>query len=63
MLRMCRPIFGTGEAVVLDNDVCVDEVIIQIEDKGVYEGYLIKKRHGWPKGVPGDLIDTQCQYK
>ena len=31
MLRMCKPIFGTGEAVVLDSGFCVDIGITELE--------------------------------
>ena len=63
MLRMCITIFGPGNAVVLDSVFCVDKFIIQIEDKGVYVADPNKKRCYWPKLFPGDLIDTQFEYK
>ena len=63
MLRMCRPIFGTGKAVVLDNGFCVAKGIADLEAKGVYAGYLIKNQHYWPEVLPGDLIDTHFQDK
>ena len=63
MLSMYRPIFGTGNAVVLDRGFCVAKGITKIEAKCVYESALIKKRCYWPKGVPRELIDTQFQDK
>ena len=63
MSRMCRPIFGSGNAVVLDSGFCVAKGITEIESKGVYAGALIKKQSYWPKGVPGDLIDTHFEDK
>ena len=62
-LRMCEPIFVTGEAVVLDCGFCTEKGITKTESKGIYSGALIKNRHYWPKGVPGYLIDTHFQYK
>ena len=56
MLRMCRPIFGSGKAVVLDSWFCVAKVISEIESKGVYVEALINKRRHWMNGVPGNLI-------
>ena len=50
MLRICKSIVGTGKSVVLD---CV----------GVYSGFIIKKQHHLPKGVPGDRIDAHFQNK
>ena len=49
MLRICRAIFGRGKAVVLDIGYSVAKVITDPEAKGVYEGYLTKKRHYWLK--------------
>ena len=63
MLSMYRPIFGTGNAVVLDRRFCVAKGITKIEAKCVYESALIKKRCYWPKGVPRELIDTHFTYK
>ena len=59
MLRMCRPIFVSGKAVVLDSVLCVPKGITEIEAKGVFAADLINKQSYWPKVVPGDLIDTQ----
>ena len=39
------------------------KVITYLEAKGMYAGALIKKRCYWPKGVPGDRIDTQFEDK
>ena len=58
MLRMCRPIFVSGKAVILESRFCVTKGITELEVKGVYAAYLIKKRRYWPKGVPGELVDT-----
>ena len=60
---MCRPIFGSYEAVVFESRFCVTKVITDIESKGVYVADLIKKRRYCPKGVPGDLIDTNFEDK
>ena len=37
--------------------------ITELEAKGVYVVAMIKKRRYWPKGVPGDLIDTHFEDK
>ena len=63
MLRMCRPIFGSGEAVVLGSIFCVAKVITGLESKGVYAEALIKKQRYWPKGVPGGIYDTHFEDK
>ena len=63
MLRMCRPIFGSGKAVVLDSGFCVTKDITDIEAKGVYSEDLIRKRRYWPNGVPGKLIGTHFEDK
>ena len=63
MLMMCRPIFGTDKAVVLESGFCVDKSITELETNGVYMVALIKKRRCWPKGVTGGIIDTHFQDK
>ena len=63
MLRMCIPIFVSGEAVVLDSGFFVAKGITELESKGVYAAALIKKRRHWPEVVHGDLIDTHFEDK
>ena len=63
MLSMCKTIFGTGEAVVLDSGFCVSNDITELESKGDYAGSLIKKRYYRTKVFTGNLIDTHFKYK
>ena len=58
MLRIFRPIFGSGKAVVLENVLCVAKGIIDLKAKYVYAGAMIKENSYWPKIFPGELIDT-----
>ena len=58
MLRMCRPIFGSGKADFLDSWFCVAKGITEIKEKGLYAEALIKKRRYWVNRVPSDLIDA-----
>ena len=60
---MCRPIFGSGKAVVLDNGFCFSKGITELEAKGVHESDLINKWCYWPKLFPGDLVDTHFEDK
>ena len=43
MLRLNRPIFGSGKDIVLDSVLCVEKCITEIEEKGAYAADLIKK--------------------
>ena len=63
MLRMCRPIFGSGKAVILEIGFCVAKGITYIEAKDFYVEYLIQKRCYWPKGVHDDLIGAHFEDK
>ena len=58
MLRMFKPIFGSGNAAVLYSGFCVAKFIIDIGVKVVYAEDLINNQCHWTKLVPGDLIDT-----
>ena len=42
---------------------CVVKGITELKAKCVHASDLIKKRHEWPKGVPGDLIDIHFEDK
>ena len=63
MLSICRLIFGTGETMVLNSGFYVAKGITELDYKGVYVGYLIKKCRYCPKIVTADLIDTHFQDK
>ena len=63
MVRMTKPIHGTGKVVVMDSGFCVAKGIVEMEKKGVYGQALIKKRRYWPKFIPGDEIDQMFQDK
>ena len=63
MLRMCRPIFGSGKSIVLDSGICVAKGIKYLEEKGVYALALVKNWYYWTKRVPGDLNDTHFEDK
>ena len=63
MLSMCRPIFGSSKAVVLNIGFLVVKGIKQLESKGVYSGALIKKRCYCQKGVLWDIIYAHFEDK
>ena len=63
MLRMYRPIFVSGKAVVLYSGYSVAKYITELKSKGVYAVALAKKRCCCLKGFPGDLIDNHFEYK
>ena len=47
----------------MDSGFCVAKAITDIESKCVYAASLINKRPYWPRGVPGNLIDTHFEDK
>ena len=63
MLRMFKPIFRSWKDVVLDSRFVFNTVITYIKSKGVIEASLINNHSYFPKGVPGDLIDTHFEDK
>ena len=63
MLQMCKPLFRSGKAMVMDSGFCVSDGIVALAEKGVYAAALIKKRRYWPKGVPRDAIKTYFANK
>ena len=60
---MCRPIFGSGKAIVLDSRFFVAKGITEIKSKGVYVADMIDNWCYWTKVVPGDLIGAYFEDK
>ena len=58
LLRMLRAYHHTGRYVVLDSGFCVLKAIVDLQKVGVYSAALIKKRKYWPKGVPGEAMQS-----
>ena len=58
LMRVLRPYFYTGRYVVLDSGFCVLKAICDLQKVGVYSCALIKKRKFWPKGVPGEAMQS-----
>jgi hypothetical protein len=56
LMRLTKPVHGTGKLFVLDSGFCVLEALVQMRKVGVFAHALVKKRRYWPKHVPGDLI-------
>jgi len=63
MLRMTKPIHGTGKVVVLDSGFCVLQGIISLREAGVFSAALIKKRRYWPKFIEGDAVKERMEEK
>ena len=52
VMDMCRPLFGSGRVVNMDNYYSSPEVAVMLKRKGVFmRGTCRKNRRGFPKGV------------
>ena len=58
LMWILRPYFYTGQYVVLDLGFCVLKAICDLQKVGVYSCTLIKKWKYWPKGVPGEAMQS-----
>ena len=56
LLRMTKPLWYTVKVIIMDSGFFVLESLLEIKKKGVYGSAQIKKRHYWPKDVPGEFI-------
>ena len=56
LMRLTKPIQGTGKLFVLDSGFCVLQALVELAKVGVFAHALVKKRLYWPKHVPGDKI-------
>jgi hypothetical protein len=59
LLRLCRPLFGTGSIVVLDSGFCVLQALIELRKNGVYASAVIKKRRYWPRYIDGEAMNER----
>ena len=55
-MRMKKPLFFTGKAVVMDSGFYVLKGLLGMLSHGVYGTTVIKKRRYWPKYCKGDAI-------
>ena len=63
LLEMTKPLHGTGKVVTGDSGFCVTMGMIVLVKHGAHSQFLIKKRRFWPKGVPGDSLDSYMRRK
>ena len=56
LLRLTKPIHGTGKVFVLDSGFCVLQGLVELKKKGVFAHALIKKRRYWLKHISGEDI-------
>jgi hypothetical protein len=63
LLRLTKPVWGTGKVVILDSGFCVLKGIIELKKQGVLAGALVKKRRYWPKYIRGDDIIAHFESK
>ena len=57
MIRMTNPLFGKGEAVVLESGVCVLKGLVGMLAHGVYGTTVTKKKRYWAKYCKGYSIE------
>ena len=62
LLRIVRysGLEGSGRVVVLDSGFQVLQALIELLKRGVYASAIIKWKGNWPKGVDGDLMESEA---
>jgi Transposase IS4 len=63
LLHLTKPLWGTGNVVVLDSGFCVLQPLIEIRKKGVFAAAVVKKRRYWPKHIDGKRIKEHFEDK
>jgi hypothetical protein len=53
MMRLCKPLFGTGSIVIHDAGFSSIPALAQLKKRGVFASCLIKKKKYWPKFTLG----------
>ena len=59
-LRMTRPFYGQGVAVVMNSALCGVATMLEMRRRGVFAATVVQKRRGWPRNLDGvgDLVET-----
>ncbi len=63
LLRLMKPFFYTGMALVLDSGFCVLKALVELRKVGIFAAAVIKKRRYWPKYIRGDEIAAHFEGK
>ena len=58
MMRLCKPLFGTGSVVIHDSGFACIPALVQLKKTGVYASCLLKKKRFWPKYTHGGPNDA-----
>ena len=60
---MTKLLHGMGKVVTGDSGFCVTAGMIALAKHGVHSQFSIKRQWFWPKGVPGDSLDSYMRRK
>ena len=58
MMRLCKPLFGSGSIVIHDAGFCSIPALSQLKKRQVFASCLIKKENYWPKFTKGGENET-----
>ena len=61
MMRLCKPLFGTGSVVIHDAGFCSIPALCQLKKRGVFASCLIKKKRYWPKFTKGGESEVHME--
>ena len=63
MLRITKPLCGTGDTVIVDSIFCVLKALIGMYDIGVFVCSVERKRRYCPESIYGDQINANFGNK
>lgn len=63
MMRLCKPLFGSGSVVIHDAGFSSIPALCQLKKKGVFASCLIKKKRFWPKFTEGGRHETHMAQR
>jgi hypothetical protein len=61
VLRMTKPLYGTGTAVIMDSAFCVVKAVLEMRRRGVFAATVVKPlQRYWPRHLDGiaDVVAT-----
>ena len=63
VVRMSQPLWGSGQAIIMDSGFGYIPSVVQLQNKGLYSTTVIKKKAAWPKHSRGAEAIEEMQGK
>jgi Transposase IS4 len=63
LMRLMKPLFYTGMAIVIDSGLCVLKGLLELRKNGIFAAAVIRKHWYWLKYIRGDKLAAYFEDK